>query len=198
MLSIALLAAAAAASGAWLARSTTTPAPQLQAGTRLPVPRALREFTLQDATGAVFGSTELAMQPSVLFFGFTQCPDVCPTTLAMLAQLRRAAQLPQLRVIMISVDPQHDTPAVLQAYLRAFDAQMIGLTGSVAAINSVTQDVGVAVAQVALPGGGYAVDHSATLFLTDAQGRLVAVFTPPFKLELILADLRALWPTLKQ
>lgn len=192
------LSAIAATAGAWLANRRAQPAPQplLQAGTWLPQRRALQAFALVDTNNRSFDAATLAAQPSLLFFGFTHCPDVCPTTLALLAQLRRQAGLPQLRIIMISVDPQRDTPEVLRQYLAAFDASMVGVTGDVAAIDALARDIGVAVTRVALPGGGYTVDHSATIFLTDRQGRVAAVFTPPFKQEALLADLRSAWPSI--
>ena len=196
ILPVVALGMLAALGGAWLAQKFAPPTPVLRAATALPTPRELHNFTLQDTTGAAFGLRDLARAPSLLFFGFTQCPDVCPTTLALLARLRRAAKLPALRVIMISVDPQRDSSAILRQYLAAFDVEFVGLTGSVQAVNALTQDVGVALAQLPAASGGYSIDHSATVFLTDAQGRLKAVFTPPLDPEAMLSDLRALWPKL--
>lgn len=196
-LPLAATAVLAAAAGAWLAMRSGHDVPNLQAGTWLPQRRALHDFALLDAHNRPFGLTQLAAQPSVLFFGFTQCPDVCPTTLAMLAKLRRAANLPRLRVIMISVDPQRDTPTVLLPYVAAFDSQFIGVTGDVSSIAALTRDIGVAALRVPLPGGGYTIDHSATLFLTDGRGQVAAVFTPPFHETTLLADLLTAWPRLE-
>ena len=193
----AAVVAVAAAAGGWLARSLLSAEPVLTAATRLPSPRSLHQFTLLDSSGGTFDSTALAQKPSLLFFGFTQCPDVCPTTLALLAQLRRDPAWPGLRVVMISVDPQRDTPQVLRQYLQGFDPQFVGLTGNPDSVEALTRDVGVAVAQVRLPGGGYSIDHSATVFVTNAQGQLAAVFTPPLNRAAMLADLRALWPLLQ-
>lgn len=197
MLLLAMLGTLAAATGAWFAYRLAPRTPQLVAGTWMPQPRALRAFALRDTSDRVFGAAELAAQPSLLFFGFTQCPDVCPTTLAMLAQLQRNAQLPGLRIILVSVDPQRDTVSVLRQYLTAFDGKFIGLTGSVPAIAALARDVGVALTQEPLPGGGYTIDHSATLFLTDYRGRIAAVFTPPLRPDALLADLRSAWPALR-
>lgn len=193
-----LLGAVAAAAGAWVAtRSAGSATPTLQAGTWLPQRRALQNFALRDAVDRPFGPAQLAAAPSLLFFGFTQCPDVCPTTLALLARLRQEAALPKLRVIFFTVDPQRDTPEIMRRYVAAFDPQFIGVTGTVPAIDALTRDIGVAVKRVPLPGGGYTVDHSAALFLTDARGRIAAVFTPPFELAALRADLRAAWPALE-
>ena len=132
-----------------------------------------------------------------MFFGFTHCPDVCPTTLVKLAQVRRQAALPAgLRVVFVSVDPQRDTPAVLGPYVRAFDPQFIGLTGEPAALGELARRFGVAVNRVELPGGDYTMDHSAVIFLLDADARLVGLFTPPFNVTALAQDLRAVAPSL--
>ena len=112
-----------------------------------------------------------------MFFGFTHCPDVCPTTLATLAQVRKTAGIDSLRVLLISVDPKRDTPAALKQYVRAFDPKFVGATGSQAAIDAVAKEFSVAVKRVDLPGGDYTMDHSAAVFLLNDSAELVAMFT---------------------
>jgi protein SCO1/2 len=190
---LAIVALAAAGAGAWLAsRMQAEAPPALSAGTWLPQPRALPPFELLDATGAPFRSAQLRGQPSIVFFGFTHCPDICPTTLALLARVQKAAAIPGLRVVFVTIDPERDTPELVGRYARAFGEEVVGLTGSPAQIAALTQRFGVAAARVELPGGGYTMDHSSTLFLLDTAGRNVAVFTPPFEADRLTRDLRTL------
>jgi protein SCO1/2 len=186
----ALVVVIAAAAGVFVAHRTSSSVPQLTSGTWLPQPRPLEEFTLTDEAGKLFHRADLAGQPTIVFFGFTHCPDVCPTTLAKLAQVTKGAAIPGLRVVLVSVDPTRDTPQVLNQYVHAFSPSFKGLTGTPAEIERVSREFGVAVARVDLGGGDYTVDHSAVIFLLDDQARRVAVFTPPFEPERVVADLR--------
>jgi len=189
-------AACAALAGFWLARQLDRGSPQLASGTWLPQAKAVADFNLTDTSGQPFTRRELAGTPTLVFFGFTHCPDVCPTTLLMLAQLRKRAALAPLRVVFISVDPQRDTPALLATYVHAFDPQFEGLTGDSAAIARIAANFGVAVNRVDLPGGDYTMDHSAVVFLLDATARIVAIFTPPFEVAPMAADLERAAPYL--
>ena len=105
--------------------------------------------------------------------------------------------MPKLQVLFVSVDPERDRPAVVGAYARAFDPRFIGLTGSNAQIGRLTRELGVAVSRVDLPGGDYTMDHSAVVFLLDAGGNAVAVFTPPFDATQLSADLTRAAPYLQ-
>jgi protein SCO1/2 len=194
-----LLAAAlcAALAGFYLARQLDRPAPQLASGTWFPAAREVPDFSLRDSAGRAFTRADLRGTPTLVFFGFTHCPDVCPTTLVKLAQLHRQAPLPAgVRVVFVSVDPQRDTPAVLGPYVHAFDPQFIGLTGEPAAVTELARRFGVAVNRVELPGGDYTMDHSAVIFLLDADAHLVGLFTPPFDVAALARDLRAVAPAL--
>jgi protein SCO1/2 len=191
-----MAAIAAALAGFWLARELDSSAPELASGTWLSRPRTIADFHLTDQSGRPFTARELQGQPSLVFFGFTHCPDVCPTTLVKLAQVKRAAAVPGLRVLLVSVDPQRDTPPVLAQYVHAFDPQFMGLTGDPAAIGKLTSQFGVAVGRVELPGGDYTMDHSAAVFLLDSHARVVGIFTPPFDTQRFAADLRRAAPHL--
>src|SRR5437588_245976 len=188
--------AAAGVGGYWLAQQLGRAGPRRTGGTWLPQPKAVRDFALTDTTGSSFTRASLVGAPSLVFFGFTRCPDVCPATLLELAQVRKAAALPTLRVVFVSVDPQRDTPALLGTYVHAFDPAFLGLTGAARSIAPMAADFGVAVDRVELPGGDSTMDHSAVVFLLDARARVVAVFTPPFEASPLAADLRraAPWP----
>jgi protein SCO1 len=188
----ALVALASGAAGAYFASQHDSAPVRLASGTWLPQPRPVPQFALTDQAGDPFSNESLRGQPTLVFFGFTNCPHICPTTLAMLAQVKREARVPGLRVVLVSVDPERDTPAVLASYLRAFDPQFIGLTGDKAAIERLAANLGVAVGRSALPGGSYTVDHTSAVFLVDARGELVAVFTPPIESPALAGDLRTI------
>jgi protein SCO1 len=182
--------------GFWVARELDRGAPQLASGTWLPQSKAVSEFELTDSSGRPFTRRDLAGAPTLVFFGFTHCPDVCPTTLQKLAQVRRRAAVAGLRVLFISVDPQRDTPPVLGVYVHAFDPQFQGLTGDPRTIAGLAANFGVAVNRVELPGGDYTMDHSAVVFLLDDSAHIVAVFTPPFDVAALSEDLTRAAPSL--
>ena len=182
--------------GFWLARQLDSRAPQLASGTWLPQSKAVIDFQLIDTSGQAFTRRDLAGVPTLVFFGFTHCPDVCPTTLVKLAQVHRRAAIAGLRVLFISVDPQRDTPPLLGQYLRAFDPQFRGLTGDPRTIARLAANFGVAVNRVELPGGDYTMDHSAVVFLLDDSAHIVAIFTPPFDVAALSTDLARAAPSL--
>ena len=185
---------AAAAAGYMVARQLQDDSPALAAGTRMPQPRPVAAFSLQDHHGAAFGNAQLAGMPSLVFFGFTHCPDVCPTTLALMAQLAREPNLGALRLVFITVDPHRDDTATLASYVQAFGPSILGVRGEDPQLEPLLQSLGAARSVQQLAGGEYSVDHSATLFFVDAQGRLAAVFTPPFSFPALRDDLVALAP----
>jgi protein SCO1/2 len=137
-------------------------------------------FTLTASDGKPFPSSRLNGKPAAIFFGFTHCPDVCPTTLARLVKLRR--QLDQgddaLSIVFITVDPERDGPAEVGSYAGLFGAPVIGLTGRPADIERVKKQFGIFSQKVEQPGGGYSVDHSAAVFLMDRNGKFVATISP--------------------
>jgi len=192
-----LVVVVAMLAGFWAAQRTVGSVPQLTSGTWFPQPRPIENFALTDEMGQPFTLNELKGRPTLVFFGFTHCPDVCPTTLAKLAQIAKEARLPQLRVLLVSVDPARDKPEQLQQYVRAFDPSFKGVTGEQAQIEQLAKSFGVAIARVDLGGGDYTVDHSAAVFLLDAQGQRVAVFTPPFEIQPMAADLHSVADRLK-
>ena len=193
---IAVAALVAAIAGFWFARELDSSGPQLASGTWLPQPRSIPDFQLEDQRGRPFTLSNLRGRPSLLFFGFTHCPDVCPTTLFKLAQVRKAAALPSLEVALVTVDPERDTPQALASYVHAFDPDFLGVTGPPETIRRVAAAFGVAMQRVDLPGGGYTMDHTAAVFLTDYQGRIAAIFTPPFDTRRFAEDLRRAAPYL--
>jgi protein SCO1/2 len=196
-ISVVAVALAAAAAGAYIARTLSQPAvASLESGTLLPRPRVLADFDLVDTHGAAASAASLRAHPTLVFFGFTHCPDVCPTTLAMLASVQKQLAMPGLKVALISVDPERDTPEQLGRYISSFGGDLIGLTGTPPEIVKASKSFGVAAERVDLPGGDYTMDHSATVFALDAQARIVAVFTPPFNARALTRDITRLAPVL--
>jgi protein SCO1 len=178
-----LAAVCAALAGFWLARELDSSGPTLASGTWLPSPKVITEFHLTDHLGRPYSLGNLQGKPALVFFGFTHCPDVCPTTLAKLAQIKKTTVISGLRVLFITVDPARDTPVAVGSYVRAFDPDdpdFIGLTGDNKAIIKLAAEFGVAVNKVDLPGGDYTMDHSAVVFLLNDQAQIAAIFTPPF------------------
>ena len=187
LLIIAALVAALAGFG--LARKLDSSGPQLASGTWLPARRDIGDFRLINHLGEPFTARQLQGKPSLVFFGFTHCPDVCPTTLAKLAQIKKTAAIAGLQVLFVTVDPARDTPAVLGPYVHAFDPDFIGLTGDNQTILKMAGNFGVAVNKIDLSDGDYVMDHSAVVFLLNGHGQIAGIFTPPFDTAKFAKDL---------
>ncbi len=179
----------AALGGFWLARELDSSGPELASGTWLPRPKPIADFHLVDNLGKPFSLHDLRGKPTLVFFGFTRCPDVCPTTLLKLAQVKKTAAIPVCAWCSSRSTPARDTPSAVGLYVHAFDPDFIGLTGDEKSINQVAADFGVAVSKVDLPGGDYTMDHSAVVFLLNDQGQVAGIFTPPFDIPRLAADL---------
>ena len=168
---------------------------QLANGTVLTDPRAVPEFQLIDSNVQAYSHSQLTGHWSLLFFGYTSCPDVCPTTLTTLAQVHKQlidlTDSKRLQMVFVSVDPKRDTPAQVGQYVKFFNADFVGLTGTPQNIEQFTNAMGVPVAIHDSGNGTYTVDHAATLFLLDPQARLAAVFSPPHNTATLASDLRA-------
>ncbi|HTV97046.1 MAG TPA: SCO family protein [Steroidobacteraceae bacterium] len=166
---------------------------QLSTGTYLSPERSLPDFSLIDERGQSFRPSNLDGHWSLMFFGYTNCPDFCPTTLTTLAAMEKklraagAAQRPQ--VVFISVDAKRDTPQQLAKYVPYFDPQFIGVTAKdQPTIEAVARQLGVAVAITPNADGSYTVDHSGAIFVVDPAGKIAAVLTGPFTADALQAD----------
>jgi protein SCO1 len=186
----ALVLIAAATLALLLTRPEPRPAPP--SGSELPLTAIGGPFTLVGADGKPFASSRLAGKPFAIFFGFTHCPDVCPTTLARLTRLRRVLGKGEdaLAIVFVSVDPERDGPAEVGAYAKLFDTPVIGLTGTPAQIERVKKQYAVFSAKAPQPGGDYSVDHSASVFVMDKAGQFVATISPEESDATALAKLR--------
>jgi len=183
----------------WMARDFRAPSATLPADTTATVlaqPLPLPPFTLTDHHGRPFDRESLRGQWTYLFFGYTHCPDVCPTTLMTLGQvdrlLQEASVTPRPRVVFVAVDPERDTPQVLAQYVAHFNADFLGVTGTEALLQALTQPLGILFMRSPgdAPEGGYLIDHSASLLLIDPGARLRALSSPPHDAAAIAADYR--------
>ncbi len=188
---IAILAAVAVGVSVALHERSTEP-PTLRAGTALPEPRAIADFSLVDQDGRSFSREDLRGRWTLLFTGFTNCPDVCPLTVATMADLRRRLARDDIQFLFVSVDPERDTPEVIRRYLAHFDPGLVGATGGGADVEKFTAGLGLA--QVVNPGAGdeYTVDHSTALVLIDPEARLAGYFSAPHATDALAADLGGL------
>jgi protein SCO1 len=149
-------------------------------------------FRLIDQNGKTLSDQDLKGQPFLVFFGFTHCPEVCPTTLFEVSEVLRALgpDADRTRALFITVDPERDTPATMKDYLSSFDAHLMGLSGDPSAIAAVAKAYRVYYKKVPLDEGGYTMDHTAIVYLMDKNGRFVAPFSLKRPIEAAAADLR--------
>jgi len=166
--------------------------PQLASGTLLNEPRPVAAFELIDQDGRAFTNAQLEGRWTLLFAGFTHCPDVCPTTLGVMKQLdqRLRAQNAALNLVFLSVDPERDTTTQLKTYVSHFGPAIRGVTGPREQLDVLCASLGLAYLKV--PGASesdYTVDHSAALVLLDRRGRVAGYFQPPHKVDTLAGDL---------
>jgi protein SCO1/2 len=149
-------------------------------------------FRLVDQNGAEVTEAALKGQPSLVFFGFTHCPDVCPTTLFDVSEVYKALGRDgdKVKAFFVSVDPERDTPTILKEYLSSFDPRLRGLTGDPAAVAAMEKAYRVYSKKVPLDGGGYTMDHTALVYLMDKDGRFVAPFNLKRKPEDAATELK--------
>ncbi|MGB5178100.1 MAG: SCO family protein [Gammaproteobacteria bacterium] len=191
-----IIAVLATAAGIWSARLVLhrqVVEDELSA-TRFPVARDVQPFALVDHNNAVFDNAALQQRWSFLFFGYTYCPDVCPTTLSVLNSIAQRLQDidEDIRFVMVTVDPERDTPERLAEYVTYFNGDFIGVTGSDEALQQLTRQLGILYNRVEPEAGSdnYLIDHTAAVFLFDPDGHYHAVFTPPLSAEKIAGDFR--------
>jgi protein SCO1/2 len=168
------------------------PLPQTENATLFPNPRPLPALSLVDQDGRETGPELLSGHWSLVFFGFTHCPDVCPTTLHEVSEILRSLgkDADRVRALFVTVDPERDTPDKLKDYLSSFDPHLVGVTGDAAAITAIGKAYRVYAKKVPLDGGGYTMDHTAIVYLMGKDGRFVAPFNIKRRPEEAAADLR--------
>jgi protein SCO1/2 len=149
-------------------------------------------FQLVDQTGRAVSDKDLQGKPTIIFFGFTHCPDVCPTALFEMSEILRAMGPDANRVnaFFVSVDPDRDTPEIMKSYLGSFDPNLKGLSGSPEAVAEIVSGYRVYAKKVPLKDGDYTMDHTALIYLMDKNGKFVAPFNIKRRPEEAAADLK--------
>lgn len=185
----ALAAALGLAVGAIVLQPKSIP---IASGTLLDTPRPLPAFALTGQDGQPFTNQALAGKWTVVFAGFTYCPDICPGTLTLLkaVKAKRGPKAEQLQVLFLSVDPGRDTPERLKTYVQFFDPGFLAATAPDAELEKLARAMSFVYAKV--PGktaDGYTMDHSTALMLINPQGQLAGFFTAPLKVDPLSADL---------
>lgn len=190
-----ILAIAALAAGVVIALGLLQPPEpdrQLSGGVLLDEPRPVRDFELLDEDAEAFGREQLEGHWTAIFPGFTNCPDICPTTLGVLrtAYETLGDHVDSWQVIFLSVDPERDRPEALREYVGYFSEDFKALTGDKDTIGQLAADLSVAYQYTPNENGGYTVDHTAAIVLIDPQGRVAGFLQPPYRPDSLSADLR--------
>jgi len=163
-------------------------------GFYLPEPLALQTFSLLDHDGKDFSTKNLRNQWTLLFFGYTHCPDVCPTTLAQIRAVKEllTKQAPSLKLkaVFVSIDPQRDSSEQLKQYVDRFGNDFIGVCGSPSSVERFAQQFRVKYAISGGTGTTYLVDHTSSVALITPDAKLRALFSPPLRPESVAQDLQ--------
>jgi protein SCO1/2 len=151
-------------------------------------------FQLVDQNGKTVTDADLKGKWSLIYFGYTHCPDACPTTLnaISIALSEIGAKRDEVRPVFITVDPERDTSQALKSYVTAFDAPILALTGTPDEVAQAAKDYRVYYAKHPEPDGDYSMDHSSVIYVMDPQGRFTATFTPESSPEQIAERLKKL------
>lgn len=195
IINVVVLAVLVLGLGIWLSTKTQSPKPSvaLERGTMLLPPVALERFNLVDDNGQPFTKNNLKGHWSLIFFGFTNCPMVCPTTLTELNKayqsLKQANSKQMPTVIFISVDPERDTAKKIKTYLANFNPQFVGATGNKESIDKLTKNLGIMYAKAKKSNEeNYDVSHSGTLLIINPEGDWAAILTSPHDGKTIARD----------
>jgi protein SCO1/2 len=196
-----LAAALAGGLGLWAAQTHfSTPAapamPAMRSVTLFPQARVLAPYKLTSSDGITLTPAAMKGHWTLVYLGFTRCPDVCPTTLQTLGQAEKAwAVLPRSsrpRVLFVSVDPAHDTPQRVGEYAHYFGKDILGATADDATLTKFARSLAMVYMKVPTTGGDYTIDHSASVSVLDPDGNMAGLIRPPFDPVAIGADMRAL------
>ena len=188
----AIVLGSALAAGIFVATRMNEPA-EMQAAFLIPIPDSIPDFSLLDQTGQDVNADTFRGQWDLVFFGFTNCPDVCPMTLQILANVRRelmdagAQVLP--RIVLVSVDPERDTPEILGQYVDYFGEGSLGLTGEIEGIRTLTAALGIYFEKAPTSDTDYGVDHSAAVLVINPKGEFSALFSAPHTVANYVHDL---------
>ena len=189
---VAIGLAAVLAAGALLALRMQTPV-EPKFALVLPAPNPVPAFSLVDQHGKPADQSVFEGQWDLVFFGFTHCPDICPTTLQVLAAARAAleeqGQSPLPRIVLVSVDPERDSPEIMAEYVSYFGDGNLGITGTLEEVSKLTSGLGIYFKKQPSDGNNYNVDHSAAVLLINPDGGFHALFGGPHVVDNYVHDL---------
>lgn len=189
---IAIALGGALAGGIFVATTLNKPA-RLKVALALPSPIVLPDFTLYDQTGNPVTAASFRGQWDMVFFGFTNCPDVCPVTLQILAdvkrELRKTNVIATPRIVLVSVDPERDTPEIMGRYVDYFGEGNLGVSGDLDELRKLTTALAIFFEKVASDGDNYNINHSAAVLIINPQGEFSALFSAPHQVENYVHDL---------
>lgn len=167
--------------------------PILETGKAYKKPLDIIEFELKDQGDQLYSKNDLKNQWTILFFGYTNCPDVCPTTIFKLGQIKQqiSKELPNvnLQILFITLDPERDSTERLREYLGFFNASMIGLTGDISKIVELTSNLSVFFQRINKE-DGYDFNHTASIFLMNPNAQLKASFSPASSIDMLNEDIQ--------
>lgn len=157
-----------------------------------PSPKPLPEFSLTDHSGQAFTKADLQGKWSLVFFGFTHCPDICPATLQQLSiantRLKESSKdVPD--IVLVSVDPDRDSPQVMAAYVSHFSGEIRGVSGDIIELRKLTSAAGIFFEKSDLPDGGYSVDHTAAVLVINEDAAIHASFGAPHDIDRFVNDM---------
>lgn len=191
---VAIILATALSAGIFFAVRMNQPAEPRTAFV-LPAPSPLPQFSLLDQAGATVTAEAFKGRWNLVFFGFTHCPDICPATLQILAAARKSladeGHEPLPRIVLVSVDPERDTPELMGRYVDYFGSGNLGVTGSLDELRKLTSALGIYFEKQPSDGDNYVVDHSAAVLVVNPDGDFHALFSGPHIVENYVHDLPA-------
>jgi len=189
---IAIVLGSALAAGIFVAARMNQPA-ALQHAFAVPIPQPLPAFTLIDQNGNAVTADTFRGQWDLVFFGFTNCPDICPTTLQILANAKRELISAKMevtpRIVLVSVDPERDTPEIMGKYVDYFGDGNLGVSGELAELTKFTAALGIYFEKMPAEGENYSVNHSAAVLVINPQGEFSALFSAPHDVSNYVHDL---------
>jgi protein SCO1/2 len=189
---VAITLGGALAAGIFVATNLNKPA-ELRSAFAIPSPLALPEFTLHDQHGDTVTADSFRGQWDMVFFGFTHCPDICPMTLQILANVKRELEAanvhPAPRIVLVSVDPERDTPEIMGPYVDYFGAGNLGVSGDLQELTKLTSVLGIYFEKIPTDDDNYNVNHSAAVLIVNPDGEFAALFSAPHEVDNYVHDL---------
>jgi len=190
---IAIVAVFAIGMGAWLSYQLAVPPAVPRTATVLPATAGLPDFALSDQHGNRISRDAFVGRWSLVFFGFTHCPDICPLTLQVLANARQklgdAGHIPLPQIVLVSVDPERDTPEILGEYLDYFGNDILGLSGNIEELRKLTSALGIFFEKSFTDDGDYSMNHSAVVLVFNPRAEFHALFSAPHVVDNFIHDL---------